>query len=129
MPFDPISFKEKFPFIPSKEGLRVLARALRAPLPLGFTWDFGETFYWTECGSAGCAMGLAKILWPEQRLRAYSRELSEKFQIPEDDATKLFVPLMGSDKLRMNEVTPTVIADVIDRYLDTGEIWPADLRP
>ena len=57
MPFDPIDFNETFPLIESEEGLRVLARALRAPMPKDFTWDFGELYSKSDsCGSIGCAV-------------------------------------------------------------------------
>ncbi len=36
-----------------------LVAALRAPMPKGFTWDYAETHTKTNCGTLGCAKGLA----------------------------------------------------------------------
>ena len=69
MPFDGKDGQEPFPYIPGPEGLRMLARALRAPMPEGFGWDFGTKYQNDECGTVGCAMGLAKTLWFESRPR------------------------------------------------------------
>ena len=127
MPFDPIGFKETFPFIPSKEGLRVLARALRAPMPENFWWNFFIVGDPTECGYVGCAMGLSHFLWGENS-PSDSTSMSKMFNFPHIDAKRLFLP-RGPLSGKYHKITPPMVADAIDRYLDTGEIWPKDLRP
>jgi hypothetical protein len=47
---------------------RVLADALRAQMPQGHEWEFGTYLDVHECGTAGCAIGLAHLLWPEAGL-------------------------------------------------------------
>lgn len=52
-----------------KERRQALAVALRASLPKGFRWDYST--WWNErrdCGTAGCAIGLAHLMWPHAGL-------------------------------------------------------------
>jgi len=131
MPFDPIGFNqthtiehetetEEYPLIRSPEGLRVLARALRAEMPSGFTFDFGELYTENECGSVGCGIGLAKILWFSDKGHLGTLYMSEVFGVSSDDLHKLFI-IPGVPFI---EIGPTRLANAIDHYLDTGEIWP-----
>ncbi len=124
MPFDGKDDQEPFPYIPGPEGLRVLALALRAPMPEGFGLDFGTKYQNDECGTVGCAMGLAKTLWFTSRARR-SMDISAAFNISHFDVAALFVP----NNLDYAKITPAMVADAIDRYLDSGDIWPQDLRP
>ena len=124
MPFDGKDYPERVPYIPGPEGLRVLARALRAPMPAGFEWNFDIKYENDECGTVGCAMGLAKTLWFKCRSRC-SMDISEAFNISYFDVVALFVP----NNLDYDKITPAMVADAIDRYLDSGDIWPEDLRP
>ena len=128
MPFDPIGFKEIFQFISGREGLRVLARALRAPMPEGFEWDFGTVF--NHCGTVGCAMGLAMKMWGLARGNDFFGPefvMAKAFDIPVQHANELFfaVGVSGPD----SEIEPAMVADAIDCYLDSGDIWPENLWP
>lgn len=44
---------------------RRLAQELRGPLPEGLVWNYGEVELETFCGTEGCALAVAKRLWPE----------------------------------------------------------------
>ena len=52
-------------------------------------------------------------------------DISEAFNISHFDVVALFVP----NNLDYANITPAMVADAIDRYLDSGDIWPEDLRP
>jgi hypothetical protein len=42
----------------------MLIEALRAEMPINFKWNFRVVRESYDCGSRGCALGLASILWP-----------------------------------------------------------------
>ena len=111
--------------IPGREGLRVLARALRAPMPEGFRWDFGRIRMQTDCGTVGCAMGLAYTIWGDNAPPNHI-DFADKFCVSPDTTKRLFIPECVGP---YDQITPPMVADAIDRYLDTGKIWPEDLRP
>jgi hypothetical protein len=46
-----------------RERRSQLAAALRAPMPARFHWNFDCILDKDECGSVGCALGLASLLW------------------------------------------------------------------
>ena len=42
----------------------ILVDALRHEMPNGFAWNFRRVYRTTDCGSSGCALGLASLIWP-----------------------------------------------------------------
>jgi len=44
-----------------------LIAALRGRMPRGFRWNYGMVLEQRWCGTTGCALGLASLLWPEIR--------------------------------------------------------------
>lgn len=124
MPFD--GTKEK-PL--SRARLAELAQALRRPMPVYFRWDYGEVLIdvrdlgGNKCGSQGCAIGLARTLWPDFA-EAYAKGDSEEdiIEMPEEDINEIFYSAhygVAED----DEVRPEHVADAIDRYLETGHAF------
>ena len=121
-------------FAPGEEGLRRLVKALRLidghvqVTPRPHEWDFSLISDRTDCGTVGCAMGLAEVLWPDKRLmcagnlaaRLFPREKWTK----SFDFEKIFVP-----PVVFNRVTPAMVADVIDDYLATGNVRWRTVHP
>ena len=113
-------------FSPGREGLRRLAEVLRQKTPR-FTWDFGTVYTEEECGSKGCAYGLARFLWPhdiaveEFGQSDFTRIMAEAFGLYIEDSRALFSSdrTYGKD---YSEVTPNDVADAIDRYLSGKSI-------
>lgn len=58
-----------------------LAAALRDEMPDGFTWYFPVSEEVTDCGTRGCALGLARTLWRDVPLlnSQPSRDWLDKF--------------------------------------------------
>lgn len=118
MPFDasPITFEQA----DGRTRLRMLADALRGKMPEGFRWDFERTFETEDCGSTGCAMGLAHIIWPAHMASATSYVMAEVFGLSLKAATSLFIPNISD--AAYGAMTPRMVADAIDRYLETGRV-------
>lgn len=136
MPFDNATYKPL-----DRTRLAELAQALRHPLPEGFAWDMGYVYESAKsyrmqaridpeghrplsegwCGSVGCAIGLAMILWPDflplakDEIYNYPK-LSTFIDMPPDVAHSIFfsVNRYGDD---FNAVRPEHVADAIDEYL------------
>lgn len=53
-----------------RQRLEALARALSQPLEPGFQWDYSKTLedLGPGCGTAGCALGLAEVLFGREGL-------------------------------------------------------------
>jgi hypothetical protein len=72
----------------------ILVDALRHEMPTGFAWDFRKLYSDTGCGSEGCALGLASLIWPDHAnmLLSYQRtgEIAEFFGISARDAYRIF---------------------------------------
>ena len=94
-----------------------LIEALRAPMPDNFTWDFSDIRYHTDCGTAGCAIGLAMEIWPNDRRIIH--DYPEKFfGITENEANRIFFSC-GNYKFAMNDVRPEdvrpeMVADALE---------------
>lgn len=138
---------EDLSFVPGHEGLRRLAVLLRREMPRDFTWDFSTVcrevtgrFPWSaSCGTAGCAIGLARICWPNfptARLRSINM-LANGDQAIEaaalgmdiDNYRRIFGIGQGEETWIYSnegheEVAPAEVADAIDRYLATGSAAP-----
>ena len=86
-----------------------------------------------ECGTVGCAVGLANFLWgkemvtpPIQSIWNGEREkMGESFDIPIDVVDELFFPdcvCSGFEETVVsNKITPQMVAQNIRHYLETGE--------
>lgn len=120
---------------PGYEGCRQLARALRAKtFPKDFYWFFGTTSLAIDdekdraefeeeenvalpegwCGTAGCAIGLAHVLWPRQvRYETDWDDLRELLRMSRDEFRDIFIK--GADTPLV--VTPETVADRLDAYL------------
>lgn len=110
-------------FAIDKPSLENLSYALRHPetWPKGFVWDFGK------CDS--CAMGLAHELW-SQSIPAVGRSdvasvMAREFALPYEEAAYIFLRQTGKTRFlgvipttpEMDEITPEMVADQIDRHL------------
>lgn len=129
MPFDSTEFATRYAeteaFVPGPEGARRLARALRRQMPEGFSWDFATSWHndnsTTECGTIGCALGLAHIKWPDEfgcpiGLDSAISEIAHKIHMPKDITWNIF-GMASTYGCKFIEVTPTMVADAIDAWL------------
>ena len=135
MPLDGAHFDEidLIELQPGKEGLRQLSYLLRHPekWPAQHHWDFRtisgsalEPDERPECGTVGCAMGLADQIWgPAAR---YSQI---EDQIPAGHYSDLFFTGKRTHGVIMKSVIPTMVADAIDSYLATGHVPVGGVLP
>lgn len=73
------------------EKITALITALEAQMPENFRWNFTVALQQdTDCGSAGCAMGLAVVMGIAPRARA--RAVALALDIDADVAYNIFVP-------------------------------------
>lgn len=122
-------------FAKGNEGLRRLAKALRLidggvwVTPEEFKWDFSIISNEPNCGSAGCAMGLADNMWPDQRFMCPGNLAARLF--PEDTRLKTydFDAIFAPRTAAFERVTPTMVADVIEDYIVTGIVRWRELHP
>ena len=116
MPLDGTTYKPKIkPLETGLAGLKQIGDRLR--LPLDHEWDFQIAA--RGCDSAGCAILTTKFAWPNQVRYASCDAVSEVLEIPRHDLDSLFgmsntYTVYG--KLH-NLITPTDVADAIDRYI------------
>lgn len=129
MPFDlDPKFLEVSPDL-SKPSLAGLAWMLRRQ-PGDFTWDYYFRSRAMECGTVGCAIGLADRLWPQPwspDANMTSPHAAKLFGIPLQVATALFTTpeTYGFDRYAdhgfnvaaWRSVTAEMVADKIDDYL------------
>lgn len=94
---------------PSLEGLSWLLRHL----PETHKWDFAMIGGQRSCGSAGCALGLAQVIWPEE----YKKSGSAWAILPARLTTQAHLFSQLAYGVSPQEVTPTMVADRIDKYL------------
>ena len=119
MPFDSTPIFDPLTFSLGREGLRKLSYLLRHPeMWSRFEWNFEYVdgpVTKHDCGTAGCALGLAGLMWPGHD-RIFDFAESEK------DQAALFPVFYQNyiyDKPWEN-VMAVDVADAIDRYLATG---------
>lgn len=104
------------PLKPGLAGLAQLRDELRKPMPDTHTWDFGVSLQINHCGTAGCAMGLAYLIWPQQAPKyMLPRQAAPLFGLTLDEAEGLFMP--RGYRADVELVTPTMVADEIDKLL------------
>ena len=130
-----------FPSIPtttrpdlSTPSLPGLAWLLRHPKewPQHFRWEFGNVLREAPCGTAGCAIGIAHLVWGGmfgpgleshgRRARSSSEILNltsaqVKLGMEEGDFEDIFLTCGLYDVALSIYVTPTMVADAIDAYL------------
>jgi hypothetical protein len=114
MPFDVATEIET----PAQRRARLIA-ALRAPLPVGFKWDFTDISYETECGTAGCALGLAALMWPDRAEMLLDGtlindgQIAEFLDIPTKDVERIFYLFYLYD-CDNSDVTPAMVVDALE---------------
>lgn len=122
MPFDSLKELETNPDL-TKPSMEALAYVLRhqETWPEGHTWDFAFPLSPTQCGTEGCAWGIAQLLWPEivdmhEKAGTIGGSM-EAFGLPSDAAHDIFVAGCGRDPREEPVVTAKDVADRIDDYL------------
>ena len=128
---DPLDYRT---FTPGLEGLRKLAWVLRHPevWQRAHRWTFTFLQKPDDCGTAGCALGVAGSVWPEfqKRIRydyGYpwmpGGTVAATFGIPKKTASDIFC-MQASDEVSqrvygkpMHRVAPADVASAIDSYL------------
>lgn len=133
MPFDPIPYEapvEDLSYAKGVEGLRRLASLLEKEelwRNTVMTWDFGDLHYPTplsSCGSAGCAIGLAYVMWPEFRRKTSHDSLwyaaLETFHITNDQGVDIFGGGLANrlDK-EVEDVTTGEVATAIREFISS----------
>lgn len=99
---------------PSLEGLSWLLRHM----PATHQWNFMRVGGRHECGSAGCALGLAKASWPKTIKRLYRHNKTVWDIFP--SLTKATMELLFTNsgyKVSGHLITPQMVADRIDEFL------------
>lgn len=122
MPLDGTNYKPKIkPLQTGLAGLKQLGGVLRW-LPLPGEWDFSKLVH--DCGTKGCAMFVARCRWPDQVPKACIGRFADHLNIPRSELYGLFgstgMEEWYGDKSHA-EVTPTDVADAIDRYIAVKE--------
>lgn len=113
-------------FVRGPEGLHQLAHLLRQDMPEGFLWDFTEiSVRRSGCRTCGCALGLAKYVWPEFDEPGASARLlaAHLFKMPDIVVDRIFYDRSRVDRPHayagkaMDAITPSDVANAIDDYL------------
>jgi hypothetical protein len=118
MPFDDntiLSYREETPL----DRRRQLIAALR-DLPKEFEWNFAVARGEAECGSQGCALGLASILWPDRVDAEKPRFSAVGSQIGlSQEATYHIMSFEGRfARYDRYKVTAAMVADALEETLD-----------
>jgi hypothetical protein len=125
MPFDTLTYAQTNAARPdlSKPSLEGLSWILRHQMPKGHRWDFTKIMYREDsegCGTAGCAFGIALMVWPELE-EQYWDQIAEALGTVAYFTTRLF---SAEPFLTMREygvppeaVTAAMVADKIDAHL------------
>jgi hypothetical protein len=98
----------------------ILVDALRDEMPQDFKWNFSQVHSKHKCGSSGCAIGLARTLWPEARLPTtfdYDwslARLANFLGLERDVAHRIF---LSKDPYGVwyDDVTPVMVADELEK--------------
>lgn len=106
---------------PSLEGL---SWALRHPEHWArhHVWNFRYCLKEHKCGTSGCAMGIAAIMWPQCHGLFVSLPyvLQREFKMSPEDFDRIFNDGAIEETYGVkndDDVTPTMVADAIDKYL------------
>ncbi len=126
---------------PGRTGIRVLAADLRAQLPPNFIWDFRQTLlnhddcpnlfeetYHRSCGTAGCAMGYAQVLYSNiTEFNLVEEHLDLEVEITDENdpnygQTEADLLFYASEKYypgcTYSDITPQMVATALERYLE-----------
>lgn len=112
-------------FATGNTGLLRLARLLELEQTwrdTKMTWDFGTVLEGNDeakCGTSGCAIGLALVLWPQFR-RLDEQNISPEevaFDLSSDDANLLFYGLNPSYPSVFEEIEPHHVAKAIREFV------------
>lgn len=104
-----------------------LIEALREPMPARFEWDFCNIVSITKCGTAGCALGLANVIWPGAIGRLCNATVvGEFFGVTANDVDLVFYDCSIGELdrpyprwLRRDEITPAMVADALEKIDQT----------
>lgn len=88
-------------------------------MPDGFVWNYASWFEKVHCGTTGCAIGLAHLIWPDAKLIVAGAPSCERlcsfFGMTDDEAGGCFwTEHPGTGHLR--DVTPGMVADRLDAF-------------
>lgn len=117
MPFDKLPCIEVSPDL-SKASLEGLSWLLRHKerWPRNHEWNFGWLLHEAECGTAGCALGIAQLVWCAEGLKPWGViGWGEYFGLWDEEAYHIFEHF--TYPCPASAVTPTMVADRIDAYL------------
>ena len=116
-------------------GVRQLSTELKSQLPWNFTWYFGTSYESEgECGSRGCAIGLAHVLWPEQVASAIGPgsiydHLDLKSPEQRCELLEIFghkpsnrYPKRSDGGVYWNQVTPQMVAKELDEFCNKYDV-------
>ena len=115
---DPLDYRT---FSPGLEGLRKLAWVLRHPevWPKSHTWSFSKVLTQTDCGTIGCAIGLATEFWHRPN---FDETIQSLAMTSNAEITNIFAPISRGPYGKPNSrVTPDDVASAIDSYLARAE--------
>ena len=101
---------------PGKKGLRQLSYVLRHPeLWPRHQWDYANLLSSKECGTVGCAIGIAGIVWGERCI--WKKDWEKHFRMPSERFFSIFLGLNHHGRTA-RDITPQMVADKIDDYCD-----------
>jgi hypothetical protein len=148
MPFDGTLNQRLPPDLtePSLEGLAYLLRHKKL-WPTYFKWDFLEILTTRrlshtrastlvafiasaevhDCGSRGCAIGLACLMWPRQFAGAWvsnstmSKSVSRILGMPVSSVDAIFCDPSHYEIEPSADVKPKMVANAIDKYLERNQ--------
>jgi hypothetical protein len=95
-----------------------LIQALRQEMPEGYRWKFGHYYRETYCGTSGCAIGLAHLLFPECNLIIENKgvvlqNVAEGLGMTFDDVMRIFHS--NGYRGQGQRITPAMVADALER--------------
>lgn len=107
-----------------------LIAALRMEMPSNFTWAFDVTLNYADCGTVGCAMGLAREIGICTNLGTLA--IAEAIGIARSEADEIFAPndvfdweaeayICDGYGVAWGEVTPAMVANALEGN------WPSKL--
>lgn len=117
------------------EGLLRLAKALRLidggvwVTPAEFRWDFRIITDDPGCGSVGCALGLADNMWPDTRFMCPGNFAARLCPTDVRNRSFDFDAIFAPRTANFEKVTPSMVADVIEDYVETGVVRWRELHP
>lgn len=127
MPFDGKTYRE--PLKPGLAGLAQLRDELLKPMPENHRWVFGHVRHEQDCGTSGCAIGLATVLWPKQtrnwlgphgNISAWpTKHVAEDLGLDTVTFKTIFLyPCTYHGEERLGVVTPHMVANKITEHLN-----------